>query len=128
PGGADQEDELALPDLEGQILHGGDPALVALRDLLEADHDSGEGTNRRGLNRGIYGPTRSISRAAGISCPTSHSMWQDRGPDSSNELDHTGPWELACSDESPCSLPPCSRSLAGPSGSGAPWRATTSRR
>src|SRR5207244_10771639 len=46
-GRADQEDELALPDLEGELLDGCDPALVALRDRFEPNHDSGEGTNPR---------------------------------------------------------------------------------
>ena len=59
--GPDEEDELALQDLERDIPQGDDGALVGLRDVLEADHRSSSpptsGTNlsrRQATSRACY--------------------------------------------------------------------------
>ena len=41
---ADEEDELALGDLEGDVAEGDDIALVDLGDVFEANHGESEGT------------------------------------------------------------------------------------
>jgi hypothetical protein len=38
-------------------------------------------------------PKTPISPPEGMDYPPGHSMWQDQASDSSNELDHIGPWE-----------------------------------
>ena len=46
-GGADEEDELALVDHEGDVAEGDDVRVVDLRDRVEDDHGAGARLDRR---------------------------------------------------------------------------------
>ena len=83
PDGPDEEDELALLDVDVGVAQGDDVALVDLGDVLELDHEgqqrpavSGEGgRDPGGLRRGrrLRGEHVTIGRLGGPAPPTAAS-------------------------------------------------------